>query len=58
MTFWMEPFVRTIDAVKKYAVSSAVGRVDWNAEFVRGDLGNAVQPLKRESGNGLFVARV
>ena len=35
-----------------------VDRVDWNAELVRGDLGKAVQQLKRESGKGLFVAGV
>ncbi len=29
--------------------------MDWNAELVRGDLSKAVQQLKRESGNGLFV---
>jgi hypothetical protein len=52
---WMEPFARTIDAAKKYVVSSTLDRVDWNAELVRGDLGKAVQQLKRESGNGLFV---
>jgi dihydrofolate reductase len=50
---WMEPFARTIDAAKKYVVSSTLDRVDWNAELVRGDLGEAVQQLKRESGNGL-----
>src|SRR4029434_8778885 len=33
-------------------------RVDWNAELVRGDLGEAVQQLKRESGKGLFVGGV
>src|SRR5512139_438047 len=33
-------------------------RVDWNAELVRGDLTRAVQQLKREPGNGLFVAGV
>src|SRR5881409_3680162 len=33
-------------------------QVDWNAELVRGDLGNAVQQLKRESGKGLFVGGV
>jgi dihydrofolate reductase len=33
-------------------------RVDWNAELVRGDLGKAVQQLKRESGEGLFVGGV
>ena len=55
---WMEPFARTIDAAKKYVVSSTLERVDWNAELVRGDLGEAVQQLKRESGKGLFVGGV
>src|SRR5213595_2405102 len=52
---WMEPFARTIDAAKKYVVSSTLEQVDWNAELVRGDLGKAVQQLKRETGKGLFV---
>jgi dihydrofolate reductase len=55
---WMEPFARTIDAAKKYVVSSTLDRVDWNAELVRGDLGKAVQQLKREPGKGLFVGGV
>jgi dihydrofolate reductase len=55
---WMQPFARTIDAMKKYVVSSTLERVDWNAEIVRGDLGKAVQQLKQESGKGLFVAGV
>src|SRR5215471_2279633 len=55
---WMEPFARTIDAARKYVVSRTLNRVDWNAELVRGDLGNAVQQLKRESGKGLFVGGV
>ncbi len=55
---WMEPFARTIDAAKKYVVSSTLQRVDWNAELVRGDLGKAVQQLKREPGKGLFVGGV
>jgi dihydrofolate reductase len=55
---WMEPFARTIDAAKKYVVSSTLDRVDWNAELLRGDLGEAVQQLKREPGNGLFVGGV
>jgi dihydrofolate reductase len=58
MAEWMEPFARTIDAAKKYVVSSTLDRVDWNAELVRGDLGTAVQQLKRESGKGLFVGGV
>src|ERR687895_2791054 len=55
---WMEPFARTIDVAKKYVVSSTLGRVDWNAELVRGDLGTAVQQLKREPGKGLLVGGV
>jgi dihydrofolate reductase len=58
MDDWMEPFARTIDAAKKYVVSSSLDRVDWNAELVRGDLGEAVRQLKRESGNGLLVGGV
>jgi dihydrofolate reductase len=58
MDNWMEPFARTIDAAKKYVVSNTLDRVDWNAELVRGDLGQAVQQLKRESGKGLFVGGV
>jgi dihydrofolate reductase len=55
MPDWTEPFARTIDAAKKYVVSSTLDRVDWNAEFVRGDLRTAVQQLKREPGKALFT---
>jgi dihydrofolate reductase len=55
---WMEPFARTIDAAKKYVVSSTLDRVDWNAELVRGDLGTAVQELKRQPGKALFTGGV
>ena len=55
---WMEPFARTIDAAKKYVVSSTLNRVDWNAELVRGDLGKAVQQLKQQSGKRLFTGGV
>jgi dihydrofolate reductase len=55
---WMEPFARTINAAKKYVVSSTLERVDWNAELVRGDLGQAVEQLKQESGKGLLVGGV
>src|SRR5215217_6219038 len=59
MTDWMEPFARTIDATKKYVVSSTLDRVDWNAELVHGEhLGTAVQQLKREAGKGLFEGGV
>ena len=47
-----------LDAAKKYVVSSTLDRVDWNAELLRGDLGKAVQQLKRESGKGLLVGGV
>ena len=58
MPDWMQPFRRTIDAAKKYVVSSTLKQVDWNAELVRGDLGKAVQQLKQESGKGLFLGGV
>ncbi len=57
-TDWMDPFARTINAAKKYVVSSTLDRADWNAELVRGDLGRAVQHLKQEPGKGLFVGGV
>jgi dihydrofolate reductase len=55
---WMEPFARTIDAAKKYVVSSTLDHVDWNSELLRGDLGEAVRELKQGSGNGLAVGGV
>jgi dihydrofolate reductase len=39
-------------------VSGTLDRVDWNAELLRGDLGPAVQQLKRKSGKGLLVGGV
>ncbi|MCV7415912.1 dihydrofolate reductase family protein [Mycolicibacterium litorale] len=55
MPEWTRPFARTIDAAKKYVVSSTLDRVDWNAELLRGDLRDAVEQLKREPGEGLYV---
>jgi dihydrofolate reductase len=55
---WEIPFAETIDGAKKYVVSSTLSGVDWNAELVRGDLGQAVQRLKQEAGEGLFVGGV
>ncbi len=46
------------NAAKKYVVSSTLERVDWNAELLRGDLGQAVQELKQEPGTGLYVGGV
>lgn len=54
----MEPFGQMINEAKKYVVSNTLEQVDWNAELVRGDLGTAVEQLKRESGTGLFVGGV
>jgi len=58
MPDWTKPFARTIDAAKKYVVSSTLERVDWNAELLRGDLEASVRQLKQRSGNGLFVGGV
>lgn len=58
MPDWMVPFGETIDAAKKYVVSSTLERVDWNAELLRGDLGEAVRGLKREPGKGLATGGV
>lgn len=58
MAEWMIPFAETIDAAKKYVVSSTLHSVDWNAELVQGDLADAVRQLKREPGRGVFVGGV
>ena len=58
MPDWTKPFARTIGAAKKYVVSSKLDRVDWNAELVRGDLGEAVRKLKQAPGKGLFTGGV
>jgi dihydrofolate reductase len=59
---WMDesdvPFAEAIDRARKYVVSSMLGDVDWNAELVQGDLGEAVQRLKEEPGDGLWVGGV
>ena len=58
MPEWMLPFGETIDAAKKYVVSSTLESVDWNAELMRGDLGEAVRKLKQEPGDGLATGGV
>jgi dihydrofolate reductase len=59
---WMDdtqiPFAETIDRAKKYVVSSTLSGVDWNAELVRGDLGESVQRLKQQPGEDLWVGGV
>jgi dihydrofolate reductase len=58
MPDWTAPFARAIDAARKYVVSSTLDRVDWNAELIHGDVVAAVRELKREPGEGLYVAGV
>jgi hypothetical protein len=46
---WMEPFARTIDAAKKYVVSSTLDEVDWNAELVsRLEFGSGAVAMRYE----------
>lgn len=58
MDDWMIPFARTIDAAKKYVVSSTLDQVDWNAKLIQGDLGTAIERLKQQPGKGLFTGGV
>ncbi|MBI3790279.1 MAG: dihydrofolate reductase family protein [Gemmatimonadetes bacterium] len=55
---WMDAFARTIDAARKYVVSSTLTHVDWNAELLRGDLRAAVERLKAEPGKGILTGGV
>jgi dihydrofolate reductase len=55
---WQMPFAEAIDSVRKYVVSATLGEVDWNAELVHGELGQAVQRLKQEPGESLWVGGV
>jgi dihydrofolate reductase len=55
---WMQPFAHTINAARKYVVSSTLNQVDWNAELVRGELAAAVGRLKQQPGKGLFLGGV
>jgi dihydrofolate reductase len=52
------PFAEAIHRAHKHVVSSTLGEVDWNAELVRGDLRQAVERLKQEPGEGLWVGGV
>ena len=59
---WMDAseirFAEAIDGAEKHVVSSTLTEVDWNAELVRGDLGDAVRRLKQQPGEGLWVGGV
>ena len=39
---WMDSFARTIDAKKKYVVSSTLNQVDWNAVNRPGNRGGSL----------------
>ncbi len=54
---WMEPFARTIDAAKKYVVSSTLNRVDWNAELSAGIWKRRFSSSSGSRGKGLLVWR-
>ncbi|RXZ50513.1 deaminase [Agromyces fucosus] len=58
MDAWQVPFAEAIDGAKKHVVSTTLSEVDWNAELLRGELGPAVQRLKQEPGDGLWVGGV
>jgi len=55
---WTRPFARTIDAARKVVVSNTLKSVDWNAELLVGDLGDAVRALKAMPGRGIYVGGV
>ncbi|WP_434318169.1 dihydrofolate reductase family protein [Leifsonia sp. P73] len=59
---WMDetqvPFAEAIDQARKHVVSSTLTEVDWNAALLSGDLRRAVERLKQEPGEGLFVGGV
>ncbi|ALJ20123.1 dihydrofolate reductase family protein [Microbacterium sp. No. 7] len=58
MNEWEVPFAEAIDGARKHVVSSTLSEVDWNAELVRGDVGQAVRRLKEEPGEGLWAGGV
>ena len=55
---WDIPFAEAIDRATKHVVSATLSEVDWNAELVRGDLGQEVQRLKEQPGELLWVGGV
>ena len=58
MNEWETPFADAIDRTRKYVVSTTLSEVDWNAELVHEDLGEAIRRLKEEPGESLFVGGV
>lgn len=58
MESWETPFADALDRIAKHVVSGTLDAVDWNAQLVRGDLGEAVRSLKDQPGGGLSVGGV
>jgi dihydrofolate reductase len=59
---WILPFARSIHRARKVVASTTLTGVDWNAQLLEGDLGTAIERLKREedgviSMGGLNLAR-
>ncbi|EAR25971.1 Pyrimidine Reductase, partial [marine actinobacterium PHSC20C1] len=55
---WMHPFQESINAAKKYLVSSTREPDGWNTEALVGDPVEAIRKLKEQPGNGLYVGGV
>ena len=55
---WMRPFEESINAAKKYLVSSTREPDGWNTEALAGDPVEAVRRLKELPGDGLYVGGV
>ncbi|WP_438352159.1 dihydrofolate reductase family protein [Microbacterium sp. CJ88] len=51
-------FARTIDRARKHVVSRTLTEVDWNAELLDGDLGDAVRELKARPGGDILTGGV
>lgn len=55
---WMKPFQESINAVKKYLVSSTREPDGWNTESLTGDPVAAIRTLKERPGEGLYIGGV
>lgn len=55
---WMRPFQQSINAAKKYLVSSTREPNGWNTEALTGDPVEAIRELKELPGAGLYVGGV
>lgn len=55
---WMRPFQESINAAKKYLVSSTREPDGWNTEALTGNPVEAIRKLKEQPGDGLYVGGV